>query len=379
MFGLPIWIVSVGFGVLVCVFFALISLFSKPEDYLLDDYTEEDAPDNVRVIEKEVRVVDNSEIDRLSKELTLVSDKSRDLESNLSQKETQLSEYKVMLETVESNITNITNEKNNLVEEKDNLSNKITSLQSLVDESNKDIENRKEVISQLEKQINSLEDKCNLKVKENEELITKNSNLDKEKSLVKQSMLDQEKEASELISRIKKEKSKLEEDLTKVEKNRKEYQELFKKSKGQLDSLKTTLKEVEDTSKKAMEDRDHFSKLVDQKEEKISKLQGEISILTESNSHVYDGTDEYGHFYDVYNMVGYPKNITNKIQDINDELEAGQFGYYVYNNHVDKESLEIGDISNIDRYLQMANQKETNGKYSVFVIMNNKVYPFKIH
>jgi chromosome segregation ATPase len=373
MFGLPIWLVSIGFGLLVCLFFLFISLFTKSEDYLLPDYTEEDAPDNVRIIEKEVRVVDNQEVDRLNKELNIINENSKNKEKELNE---QLLKYKSALETTEETLTKIEEEKNNLIEEKDTLSKDVSNLQSLVDDYSQDITNKKEVITQLEEQINLLEEKYKSKVKENKELVTHNTNLDKEFTLVKHSMADQEKETSLIIDKIKNEKSKLEEDLKKVEENRKQYQDLFKNSKTELEKVKEKLKEVEDTNKKAMEDRDYFSTLVDKKEEKISNLQN--ALESKISPVVYEGTDDYGHFYDIYNIKDIPQNLVNKIQDINDQLESGQVAFFTYNNFTKRESVQIDDISNVDKFMRKVNHKETVGKYYTFIIMNNKVYPHKI-
>jgi hypothetical protein len=131
---------------------------------------------------------------------------------------------------------------------------------------------------------------------------------------------------------------------------------------------------------KAIEDRDYFSQLVDKKEEKLNDLNGKINNYINNISHVYEGKDDYGVFYDVYNMSGYPKHLVNKLQDINDELESGQFAYYTYNNHSDREGLEINDISIVGEYFdRVKKHKLTNGKYNIFIIFNNRVYPFKIH
>lgn len=327
-------IVSGIVGLSVGVFFLLISFFSKKEDYLLDDYSVEDAPDNVRIIEREVPKIIEKEV---IKEVPKIVDRIVEKEVVVEKVVTDDKEIK----RLSTELTNITKEKISIHKE-------------------------------LEKIGNDTDEKLKLKESEIESINKKMNTLLSEKQEISKKLEDSDNNTS-VIKKLKEEKGEIEVKLAEVEKNRKGYKDLFKKTKKELTD--------------AVDDRDHFYKVIEQKNDDIKKKNDDIkklefSINNSSIKHpyIYEGVDEYGKFFDVYSDT---TKIVNsklmKIREINENLEPDQFAYYTTIDSNNYENVHIGQISEINSFVDKVKGKEVNGKYEVFIIFSNRVYPFKLY
>lgn len=316
-------------GVSVGVFFLLISIFSKSEDYMLDDYSLEDAPDNVRIIEREVPKIIEKEV---IKEVPKIVDR--------------IIEKEVIVEKLVKDVEEVDKlsiELKNLNEEKLSIHNELKKMES---ESEEKIQKKELELESVNKRL--------------EELISEKEDISKkfEKS---------NKENSSIINKLKEEKSNIESKLEEVEKNRRGYKDLFKKTKKELSDV--------------IDDRDHFYKVIEKKDQDIQRLKSDINTTHIKHPYIYEGVDEYGKFYDVYSdTTGISEKKLNKIREINEDLDSDQFAYYVTIDSNSYEKLQLGNISDIESYFKRVNDKEMiSGKYEIFIIFSNRVYPFKIH
>lgn len=378
---MELWLISIIAGISIGIFFFLISKLGKQEDYLLDDYTEEESPDNVRVIEREVpKIIEKEVIIEVEK---LIQDDSeiKRLNLELESLKEKISISNIDIELLTTQKTELNDQISNKDSEKSKLESEILIKDSQIEKVNKIIEETEFNFDSYKKETTEKYTNVNTKynqiieerdilvgekdslVSEKESLTIEKEYLSEENKLSKRYLEETKDEKDEIVSRLNKDKNNLKDKLEKVEENRKEYQSLFQKSKEKVD--------------RALKDRDHFIGLVDQKDIELSKIKKEII----SNPHVYEGRDEYGKFNDVYNLSGeeYTSTIIDKIQQINDELESGQFGYYVINTMSNTENLQINDISSLDKFLKRVNKPKTRGKYKIYLIFSNKVYPFIIH
>lgn len=148
-----------------------------------------------------------------------------------------------------------------------------------------------------------------------------------------------------------------------------------------INKMESEMKDKKKELSTTIEDRDYFSNLIDKKEEQINNLKKKMEQMEKTISPVYQGIDDLGEFKDVYNLdeTKYPKKLINKIQDINEQLETDQFAYYVINNLSKRESVQVNNIEQLDRYIKIMKQEKTKGKYDIYVILNNKVYHSVIH
>lgn len=103
------------------VFFIIISIFSKKTDYMIDDVNEDELPDNVRIIEKEVIVdkTDYSAVDKMIKErdefVNIAEYKNNEinnLKSKIKEKNNKLKDYEDKIDTLNNTINILKKNKN---------------------------------------------------------------------------------------------------------------------------------------------------------------------------------------------------------------------------------------------------------------------------
>jgi len=349
--------VSVIAGLSFGVFFWVISLISKREDYLLDDYTEDDAPANVRIIEREIPkyiekevikeiekvIVDTDEVDRLSKIKEDITKQLEHKEQDLEIKHKELSEKETIVKEMEDKLSSISSEKTTLEVKEKELSEKLSSL------SNELVQTETNYKEKLEKEISEKE----LVKQEQSEILTK-----KEAEINK---------AVNNIKILKEEVDSVKNKLKEVDKNRKEYQTLFKKTKKDLDVNKS--------------DTEHFAKVLDKKDEEINKLKTQLDNISIKTSTLYEGVDDYGKFYDVYSLPDkIPTERVHKIQDISEKLKSDEFAQYAINTSNSYENISTHPLSELPKYIKTINNIDSvNGKYNIFIIIDNRVYIHEVY
>ena len=325
-------IVSGIVGLSVGIFFLLISIFSKKEDYLLDDYSVEDAPDNVRIIEREIpKIIEKEVIKEVPKIVDRIVEKEIIVE-------------KVVTVTDTKEIERLSRELNDVTEEKISIHNELEKIGI----------DSKEEIDKKESEIKVINEKINTLLSEKKEVDDK--------------LKESDENNVSVINKLKKEKTNIELKLVEVEKNRKGYKELFKKTKKELTD--------------AVDDRDHFYKVIEKKDVDIKRLKSDINTSNIKHPYVYEGIDEYGKFFDVYSdTTGIVNKKLMKIREISENLEPTQFAYYATIDTNNFENVHIGQIIEVESFIKKhkLKEKETNGKYEVFIIFSNRVYPFKLH
>lgn len=336
-------IIALGVG----FFFFLYSLFSKKEDFLLDDYTEDDKPDNVRIIEREIPKIIEKEIIKEVEKIVIDTEKIKELEEKIN----DIENSKKLLEQ---------------------------SLKSTSDDLEKSEERCKKIEQKLneykvEKELvendftlykKEMSEKFNL-VTEEKENIKKTK--DKDYTILQQSIKDQQQETNNIISKLKEEKVQLLEENKKIEENRNEYQKLYKETKKELDDQKKEINSI-------ISDRDHFSNLIDKKDDEIKKLKVNLDVELKKQG-VYKGVDSYGHFYNINNIEGkIPKSHIFKILKAHDELDKNQFAYYTITKVNDYENIKINDIDKLEDFQLRARNENIKSKYTLYVIIGDKVY-----
>jgi hypothetical protein len=300
-------------------FFLFVSLFSKREDYMLDDYTDEDKPDNVRIIkkditkiiEKEVEVVNTQEIDRLNEKLKEVISKGIEFKEKVFSKESELNLTLTKITDIESDFNTYKNKMN------DELKNAL---------------------------------------KEKDELFNSSFSILNENRLIKKSMGDQENENNNLIEKLKKEKYELE-------------------------AKNNELINERESTNKIIEDRDYFIKLVEKKDKEIKSIKHDLNYEYQKHPNVYEGVDEYGSFYDISLIPSgkFSKDHVTKILEASREIDADQFAYYGVNTSNGHESLEVYNINKLSSFIERVQRKKTDGKYKIYIILDNRVYYYEIY
>jgi chromosome segregation ATPase len=320
--------ISLLVGIFFILTFYIISKITKREDYMVDDYDEDDLPDNVRIIKKEVIVRDDSKINELNEENNILNNKISEL--NLEKDE-------LLKRLEESNNHYLDYEKKNQ-REKEQMSNSIEELNNKILEKNKEI-------SIINKDLNTI--KSNFEIQEKD--------------------IDNYKK--EIDSKIKSERL-----LTTSLKNKeKSYKEIIDNLKKEIDSYKQK-------NKDAIKDRDYFSKLIDDKENEIGRLKEKIDKLTDMlELDISEGSDNFGRFYSIHNLSELPSRFSEKIIKINNELDSDQFAYYLYDTTEDNERVKIYDNTQIKDIVHRLKQlNKINGKKDIFLIYQNKVYIYSI-
>lgn len=354
---MSLFVYSLIAGLTVGLFFLLISFVGKRKDYLLDDYTDEDAPDNVRIIEREVHkfiekeiikevekiVIDTEEIDNLTTQKEDLSKKIENQEKELTIKLSELETRENALKTLKDKVKKLSDEKKELEVSHIELKDKLNSL-------SEELADKQEM---YENEIDELAKSKELDTKEQQNIITE-----------KEALLNK---ASINIDKLKGEISDVKNKLSEVDKNRKEYQDLFKKAKKDLDTNKS--------------DTEHFAKLIDKKDQEISELKYKLDNITIKHPVLYEGTDDYGKFYDVYSL---PKKISverqHKIQDISAKLKADEFGYYVVNTTNSYETIQVLNINELTKTIKTFSEIDNiNSKYNIFVIIDSRAYLYEIY
>jgi len=340
------------FTFIMLILFVIISKVSKQQDYLLDDYTEEDAPDNVRVINKEVRIIDESKLldisnlnDNLRSEIDIANSKNdilekealniENLEKNIINinesilhKTKEISDLKVSLSISEKLLSKITSERDLLKSKVDNLSENINRISDEKDKVNKVVEelsnNERTYISD----INRLEKSINQKNKELSKL-------------------------EQRISSIKEDNLLIEKELEKVTKDNDKY----------IYQINTHKKDV-----------DFFMNGQEQSNKNIKKLEKKIEVMNNSdNLNIISGVDGNGSFISIEN-INFGEKTNSIIEDLYNQLDSDQVGYYVYNTVSGVDNYKIVDISEVDEFIHKLNVDLDKVKYKRYLIIGEKVY-----
>ena len=323
------------------LFFFLVSLVSKRTDYMLDDYTEEDKPDNVRIIERDItKVIEKEVIKEVEVEVEV---------ENTSE-----------IDRLNSKLERISHEKDQLKEKS------LTNEQELNTTRNK--------ILNIESDFNlykeDVEGKLTNALKEKERLLNTNISVENENELIKKSMNDQQKENNDLIEKLKEDNSKLESLVDKLNK--------IKDSESE--SKDTELLKERENIKKLVKDRDYFIELVEKKDKELKVIKHDLDYEYKKHPNVYEGIDEYGKFYDISNLDGhFPKEHTKKILEVSNGIDPDQFVYYGINTTNGYESLETHNIKRLDSFIERVQRKKTDGKYKIYIILDNRVYYYEIY
>jgi DNA repair exonuclease SbcCD ATPase subunit len=311
-------IISICAGLSVGILFFLISIFSKKKDYMLPDYTEEDAPDNVRIIEKEVFNTDK--IDELNDNIKKLESENTELRNN-------------------NNLLSKDNEK--VISEKDSLKSNLSEFKEKINilENNKNdllksINGEKEVNKLLEENIKEIQDKLKNTINEKEQLIT---DLKEKENTINKDKIERNKKNKELIK--------------------------------ERDYFINIVEEKDKTIKK-------LKQQIQNKENRIEKL---ASMLEEYQKTI-EGKDDIGHYYDIDNLPDHFNNdLKSKINNIYDNLDSDKFAYYTMNNFNGKSDLMILDKEQLPKYVNIAKRPKTRGKTDIILIVDNKVYKFTIN
>ena len=333
-------------GISIFLFFLFITIFSKKEDYMLDDYTEDEKPDNVRIIEREIPKIIEKEV-IVEKEVEIFNTKEEErLRSIVDQKNKDINELQNSIETH-------INESKNAIE----------LLNSKVEDYENHIKTLNITIDKNRYSITELEDEKNNKSKEVTELKDTIEKLEKDNNLLSTSIREGDKENNILIENLKRDISDKDFFITKLEKDIKEYKNKVTQS---------------------ISDRDHFIKVLEDRTKEIDKLKDKIKTIKnsfENNNFVYEGVDDYGKFYDIHNLNGHiPKENIPKINEINEQLDSDRFAYYTINTESGHEGVTFYDISELDKKMaNLSSIHNKNGKYKIYVINKNRVYLFLKH
>lgn len=370
-------IAALGFG----LFFIFLSLISKRTDYLLDDYNEDDKPDNVRIIErdilkyveKKVEVENKSEIERLAIELDKLTSMNNDLVSNLDSKnvelETLLNDINVIKSDKESyklELDKIIEEREKLIAENNSLSNEVQSLVENSENLNGSINNLESDIFKLNKEIEIYDNSLIEHRRIEESLNVERDNLSK----LNDSLLND-------VKKINQEKGKIE-----VEYNDTidKLNQDIKDKDNQIDEIIKSLEVERDSNSKIIKDRDYFIEIVERKNKEINTMKNNLNYDHQKHPNVYEGIDEYGKFYDISRVHDYidPK-YADKIVNIMEQNDPDQFTYYAINTDNGFENIETHSINNILSFVDRVSNKKTRGKYKTFIIIDNRVYCYEVH
>lgn len=361
------WSLTSGFSILL--FFFLYSLFSKREDFLLDDYTEEDAPDNVRFVDKEIYVEDTSKINQMSKEIQLKDEKINeltdietkyiDVDNENKSLRKKLTESQESLEETKSEIENLRNDKDNLSAQldktkKENRENEY-KIQDLTDKKyslETDLKNTKEKNNEYDLELE------NLKKIHTEDSIKLNSykqSYQKTKdeldiSYQKQKKLEQTNE--ELKSQI----DNLNTKVSKTGKDNTKYNELLikknnklKQNQIQITNLERQKTQQEETINKLQQYESNFEELQEQTNE----------LLTEKNrfeSLVYEKVEEIS---DLEEKVELREKEIVALEEKQEDLES----------KLEKKSEDLNRaINDRDHFINLLDETDKNLKESKKII-----------
>tara|TARA_R110000772_G_C13305840_1_gene439331 strand:+ start:3169 stop:4110 length:942 start_codon:yes stop_codon:yes gene_type:complete len=313
---------------------------------MLDDYSEDDKPDNVRIIKRditkiiekevikevevevEVEVENTSEIDRLNIQLERILLQKNQIKEKSLTKEQELSETQKKISNIESDF--------HLYKE-------------------------------------DMKDRLTDALKEKERLSNTNASVGNENVLIKKSMEDQQKENNDLIEKLKEDNSKLELVVGKLKKIKDNEGELIKEREDELTKEK-------ENAENLVKDRDYFIELVEKKDKEIKVIKHDLSYEYRKHPNVHEGTDDYGKFYNISNLEGhFPKEHITKILEVSNGVDPDEFVYYGINTVNGYESLETHSIKRLDSFIERVRRKKTDGKYKIYIILDNRVYYYEIH
>ena len=311
---MPIIIPTLIFVVIILLGFVLLSR-SKKEDYLLDDYTEEDAPDNVRIITKEKEIVDK--------------EKEKELEKTVS----ELTNAKSISDT------------------------KIGELESSLSKSLSEIDSLKNELSRNNVEISELRSINSSALSENAELLKANSTYDK-------GIRKLEQKNSDLEKKVDKHKHTLlskDEDISILN--------------DRIDDLTKDNKKLQSQINMHKKDVDFFMAAKSENLDKINELERLLSeaYTINDNVNIISGVDTNGHFYNI-NNINFDKKTNEYIRNIHRELEQDQVGYCVYTTNTNSFNQKIGDISNLENFLLDFRSSLDPSKYKRYLIVGDKVY-----
>lgn len=329
---MSIVLMSIMAALCVGVFFYIVSLFGKKEDFMLDDYTEDDKPDNVRIIEREITKIIEKEV---IKEVEVEVENTFEIE-------------KLNKEIEEKTFSNKL--------EIDSTLNKIISIESEFESYRKDMENK-------------LKDSLRIV----EELSHNNASNQNENTLIKKSMIDQQSDHIDLIDKLKMDNSEMESKMIELQKFNEEERILIKSKEDELNKERESFNKI-------LEDRDYFIRLVEKKEKELNSIKHDLNYEYQKHPNVYEGIDEYGKFYDISNIDGkFPKDHITKILDVSSKIDSDQFAYYGIQTLNGYENVEIHSISRLSSFIERVHIKRTEGLYKIYIILDNRVYYYEIH
>ena len=267
-----------GFG----LFFVLLSMSGKKTDYMLDDYTEEDKPDNVRIINRDITKIIEKEVIKeveveveveveIEKEVIKEVIKEIEVEKEVIK---EIEVEKIVKDTFE--VERLNNRLNRIEESKNKLN-------ELVSTKNNELLSTQEEVLNLESKFEDyktmMNDKLDSVVSEKKKLYDTKSISEKENVLIKRSMDDQQKENNYIIQQLKDERNdyqtKLSDFISSLEKNKK----LKKNIQLELESTKEELSKEKENINRMVEDRDHFIKLTENKEKELKNIKSQLTIL----------------------------------------------------------------------------------------------------
>lgn len=357
---MPLWLTSVlaagGFG----FFFLLLSIFSKREDFMLDDYTEDDKPDNVRIIErdklkiveKEIEVEvekpvrDIEEENRLKDEIKSIMGSKREVEEKLNDREDYIKSILKDLSDLDSEYKDF----------KEKSGNKIKEVREKAD-------NKIREIKELNKSLES----------ENKTLIEKNKTLVEENKEIEELSEKKDLDVNIIIEGLEKKNKTL---ISKVNKLTKEIEEEDKVIKTKDEEISKEKKNIDDL----IRDRDYFIDLAEKQKKEIEKLRSNGGKEFIKRPNVYSGVDDYGTFYDI-SIIGdkFPKPHVEIIEDVIGKMDSDQFAHYTINSVTGHKSLEIHHVNTLPSFIERVQRKKTDGKYKTYIILDSRVYYYETY
>lgn len=332
-------IASLSFG----LFFLIISLVGKQKDYLLDDYNDEDLPDNVRIIERDVhKIVEKEVIKEVEIENT---DEVNKLNEEIREKNTQIDQLNDSINELnynkKSNDETIHRLKEDIILHK----NKINTI---IDNNRKEKEDLNRTLNGIKEENDQLSESMNLVNDDRKKLFNEVSVLNKEIEKLNQKVKDTEKELRENIK--------------------------------SNESKSNELMEINNSVDKIITDRDYFINLLEKKEKELSDFRHDLNYEYKKHPNVYEGTDEYGSFYDISKIDNkFPIEHIKKIKNIISELEPNQFVYYAINTKNGYENTQIYDVNDLDKVSQRLINKKSEGKYRIYIVLDCRVYHYDIN